>query len=123
MNFFHFTSCLAYAIFILPADQGFAPNKVHWHRHMTSLTGATGMYTHVDNHGRKLKFVNAKAYRRWKREQEAKYVPTLSEDLEAFATPTLGVGVTMERKGSLTRNRKGNKKLMSPKRHKVFDAA
>lgn len=53
------------------------------------------MYIHKDRHGRQLRFVNAKAFKVWKREQDAKYVPAYVPN---DVTSTLGVGLTYDRR-------------------------
>lgn len=54
------------------------------------------MYVHTDEYGRKRKFPSAKAARQFFRRMEEKFVPSLKEDIEAFNTPTMGVGFTKE---------------------------
>ena len=60
------------------------------------------MYLYTDpktGHVRRL--ASGRDCKRWLKEQQAKYVPTLAEDCAAMDTPTVGIGHTRERqKGS-----------------------
>lgn len=67
------------------------------------------MYVHTcPQTGHVRKFASGRAFKKWRREQEAKYVPTIEEDIKAFGRATLGVGRTTVRSVKLTRSRKGN---------------
>jgi hypothetical protein len=53
------------------------------------------MFTHVcPLTGHKRKFASGRDAKRWLKEQQAKYVPTLAEDIKASREATLGVGLT-----------------------------